>query len=109
MLMDPIKKAMYLGLGAISLTKEKAEELVDELIKQEETTEKERAGLVDHLVKEGQAQKNALEGKVSESVRKVVTDLGLPTRKEFETIVNRLDGIEKSLGTLKQGKRGKKG
>jgi polyhydroxyalkanoate synthesis regulator phasin len=108
MLMDPIKKAMYLGLGAISLTRVKAEELIDELIKQKETTEKEREGLVDHLVKEGRAQKNALERKVSESVRKAVTDLGLPTRKEFETIVNRLDSIEKSVGTTKQVKRGKK-
>jgi polyhydroxyalkanoate synthesis regulator phasin len=106
--MDPIKKAMYLGLGAISLTREKAEALVDELIKQNETTEKERAGLVDHMVKEGQAQKNALQGKVSEWVQKTVTELGLPTRKEFETIENRLDGIEKTVGTLKQAKRGKK-
>ena len=106
--MDPMKKAMYLGLGALSLTRTKAEEFVDELIKQGESTEKERTILVDRLVKEGQAQKNALEGKVSESVRKAVNDLGLPTRKEFETIVTRLDGIEKTIGTLKQEKRGKK-
>ncbi len=106
--MDPLMKAMYLGLGAISLTKEKAEELVNELVKHEETTEKERSVLVQRLVKEGQAQKDALEGKVTTSVRKTVTDLGLPTRKEFETIVSRLDGIEKTLGTLKPPKRGKK-
>ena len=107
--MDPLKKAIYAGLGAISLTKEKAETLVNELVKQEETTEKQRSALVDRLVKQGQAQKNALEGQVTESVRKAVTELGLPTRKEFETIVSRLDGIEKMIGTLKQGKRGKKG
>ncbi len=106
--MDPLKKALYLGLGAISLTKERAEALVNEFVKQEEATGRERSALVDRLVKEGQAQKNALEGQVTDSVRKAVTDLGLPTRKEFETIVSRLDGIEKTMGTLKQAKRGKK-
>ncbi len=106
--MDPMKKAMYLGLGAISLTKEKGEELVDELLKQEESTEKERTVLVDRLVKEGQAQKKTLERKVSESVQKAVTDSGLPTRKDFETIVSRLDGIGKTIDTLKEEKRGKR-
>jgi polyhydroxyalkanoate synthesis regulator phasin len=107
--MDPLKKAIYVGLGAISLTKERAEALVNEFVKQEETTGRERSALVDRLVKEGQAQQNALAGQVTDSVRKAMTDLGLPTRKEFESIVSRLDGIEKTMGTLKQGKRGKKG
>ncbi len=107
--MDPIKKAVYLGLGAFSLTKEKAEGLVNELIKQEETTGRERAVLVNRLVKEGQAQRNALEAKVSASVEQAVIELGLPTRKELDTIVSRLDGIEKTIWTLKQQKRGKKG
>ena len=106
--MDPLKKAMYFGLGAISLTKEKAEELVNELNILEETTEKERSVLVDRFVKEGQAQKDFLEGKVTASVQKAVTELGLPSRKEVDAIVSRLDGIESTIRTLKQGKRGKK-
>ena len=106
--MDPLKKAIYVGLGAISLTRERAEALVNEFVNQEETTEKERSAMVDRLVREGQAQKNALEGQVAESVRKAVTDLGLPSRKEFHAILSRLDGIEKTMGTLKQAKRGKK-
>mgnify|MGYP000969159565 CR=1 FL=1 len=36
--MDVVKKAMLLGLGVISLTKEKAEEAVDDLIKRGEAT-----------------------------------------------------------------------
>jgi polyhydroxyalkanoate synthesis regulator phasin len=107
--MDPIKNAVYLGLGAISLTKEKAEDFVDELIKQGESTEKERTALVDRLVKDGEAQKKALQGRVSELVQKAVTELGLLTRKEFETFENRLDGIEKTIGAMKQTKRGKRG
>ena len=107
--MEPVGPlAVYFGLGAISLTKEKAEGLVDELIKQGETTEKERTALITQLVNEGQAQKNALEAKVNESVQKAVASLGLSTRKELETILSRLDGIEKALSTMKPPKRGKK-
>lgn len=40
--MDVVKKAMLLGLGVISLTKEKAEEAVDDLIKRGEVSREER-------------------------------------------------------------------
>ncbi len=95
--MDIIKKAMLLGLGVLSLTKEKAEELVDDLIKRGEVTREERFKVVDKLLKEAEKQEEELFGKISETVQKVITDLGLPTKKELDEISKKLEEIEKRI------------
>jgi len=106
--MDPIKKAMYLGLGAINLTKEKVEGIIDELVKRGEVKEKDKTAMIEKLLKEGEMQKNELEGKISASVQKAMTSLGLPTRKDFKNIQKRLDGIEKAIGSPNDAKEGTK-
>jgi polyhydroxyalkanoate synthesis regulator phasin len=100
--MDSMKKAMYLGLGALSLTKEKAEAIADDLVKRGEMKVKDREKMVEQLLKEGKTQKGIVEEKVSALVQKTMGDMGLPTRKEFKNIVKRLDGIEKAI-TTKEG------
>jgi len=96
-MMDVIRKAMLLGLGLFSLTKEKAEELVDDLIKRGEVTKEERFKIVDKLLKEAEKQEEELFGKISETVQKVITDLGLPTKKDLDEISKRLEEIEKRI------------
>jgi len=104
--MDTIKKTMLLGLGAISLTKEKAEGIIDDLVKRGEVKEKDRTVMLEKLLKEGEMQKNELEGKISASVQKVMTSIGLPTQKDFKNILKRLDGIEKAIGSPNDVKKG---
>ena len=95
--MDIIRKAMLLGLGVISLTKEKAEELVDDLIKHGEVAREERFKVVDKLLEQAEKQERELVGKISETVQKVITDLGLPTKKDLDEISKRLEAIEKRI------------
>lgn len=106
--MDSFKKAMYFGLGALSLTKEKAETIADDLVKRGEMKEKDRDKMVKKLLAEGQTQKRLVEEKVSTVVQKAMTDMGLPTQKDFKNIVRRLDGIEKAINTPKSVKEGTK-
>lgn len=106
--MDTIKKSMYLGLGALSLTKEKAEAMADDLVKRGEMSVKDREKMVQQLLKEGKAQKGMIEEKVSAAVQKTMTDMGIPTQKDFKNIVKRLDGIEKAIKTPQSVKEGTK-
>jgi polyhydroxyalkanoate synthesis regulator phasin len=106
--MDAVRKAMLLGLGALNLTREKAEELIDDLVKRGEMSGNERAAMVEELLKGVERQKNELEGKVAVSVKKVMKDMRLPEKEDFQSIVKRLDRIESALGAKKSGKRGGK-
>jgi len=95
--MDVVKKAMLLGLGVISLTKEKAEEAVDDLIKRGEVSREERFKMVVKLLKEAEKQEEELSGKISEIVQKAITKIGLATKKDLEDVSNRLAEIEKRI------------
>ena len=106
--MDTFKKSMYLGLGALSLTKEKAEAIADDLVKRGEMKAKDQGKMVEQLLKEGKTQKGMLEEKVSAVVQKTMADMGLPTQKEFKNIMKRLDGIEKAIKTPESVKEGTK-
>jgi polyhydroxyalkanoate synthesis regulator phasin len=106
--MNTIKKAMYFGLGALSLTKEKAEAIADDLLERGEMKAKDRGRMVEQLLKEGKTQKGMIEEKVSALVQKTMAEMGLPNQKELKNIVKRLDGIEKAIRTPDHEKGGSK-
>ena len=95
--MDRIKKAMLLGLGLISLTKEKAEEIVDDLIKRGEVSREARCKMVDKLLRESEKKEEELTGKINETVQKTITQIGLVSKKDLEAISERLAEIEKRM------------
>ncbi len=92
--MDIIRKAVFLGLGAISLTKDKADEIVDDLIKRGEVASAERFKTVDRLLKEADKQEKELQRRIDSTVQKVVADMGLATRRDLEEIAETLKKIE---------------
>ncbi|HPC03057.1 MAG TPA: hypothetical protein PLE04_04725 [Syntrophales bacterium] len=95
--MHRIKKAMLLGLGLISLTKEKAEEIVDDLIKRGEVSREERFKMVDKLLREAEKKEEELTGKINEIVQNAITQVGLASKKDLEAISKRLAEIEKRI------------
>lgn len=100
--MDIIKKAMLMGLGLISLTKEKAEVFADELIKRGELAKEEKSKMVDKMLKEAEKQKEELTGKIKETLQKLITDMGLATKKEIDEILKRQEEIEKKISEIEK-------
>ena len=100
--MDIFRKAIFLGLGAIAMTQEKAEEFVDELIKKGEVASTERYKAVDKLLKEADKQQKEFQDKVSESVQKAIANIGLPTKKDWDEVKETLKRIEMRLTERKE-------
>jgi len=88
---DLIKKSVLMGLGAITLTKEKVEQIVDELIKKGELTKGERSKAVRDLLTKVQEQEKALNEKVNGVVVKTIEKLDLPSRKDIERLEKKID------------------
>ena len=97
--MDTIRKAVLLGIGLICLTKEKAEEMVDDLIKRGEVASSERFKTINTLLNEADKQEKELERKIGATVGKIIGDMGLPTRKDMENIAETLKRIEAKLSS----------
>ncbi len=95
--MDVIRRTWHLGLGALSLTKEKAEELVDELIRRGEVESGEKFKTVDTLLQEAEQQEKVFDLKIANCVQRVVADMGLPTRKDIDEILLLLRSIDRKI------------
>jgi polyhydroxyalkanoate synthesis regulator phasin len=54
---DPIERDFLVGLGALTLTREKAQSIVDGLVKKGEARRDEAKGLVDRLVTRGEEER----------------------------------------------------
>jgi|UniRef100_A0A7C5KCB2 polyhydroxyalkanoate synthesis regulator phasin len=93
--MDLISKALLMGLGVVDITREKAERLIDDLVKRGEVASEERYKMIDKLLKQVDEQEKRLMQIVSETVKKTVSEMGLPTKDDMEKILKRLDDIEK--------------
>jgi polyhydroxyalkanoate synthesis regulator phasin len=94
---DLLKKTYLFGLGLASLTKEKAEELVDDMIKRGEVAEKDRGKVIEDMLNRVQEEQEKLFKTVRDYVKKVVHDMGLPTRDEYLELQKRVEELENAL------------
>jgi polyhydroxyalkanoate synthesis regulator phasin len=86
-----LKKTYLAGLGLATLTKERIEEIVDELVKRGEVAEQDRRKVIDDLLVSARAEQQKLTQKITE----VVSDLRLPNKRGWEDLVRRVENLEK--------------
>jgi len=90
---DLIKNIILLGLGVISLTKEKAENLAKDLIKRGELSETEEAKFVKELMEKSKKTSDEIEEKIEKTVENTLKKLNIPTRKDIDEIKEKLDEL----------------
>jgi polyhydroxyalkanoate synthesis regulator phasin len=94
---DIINKVINLGLGAVLLTKENIEEVIDEMVKKGEIKKDEAKAQVNELLKKVLSSKQEVESKIERIVENMLHKLDIPTRKELQQMQNKLDEIIKRL------------
>lgn len=94
-MIDLLKKTVLLGLGAITVTKDKVEVLVDELIKKGELAKDERSKAIQDLLKKAAEQEKILIDKISTEVNKAIAKLGIPTKQDLERLEKKIDTLKK--------------
>ena len=94
---DLLKKALSLGFGALLVSKDKIEDVVNELVKKGDLGQEEGKNLVNELIEKGEASVNEVEGKIEKIVKSVTEKLDLPTRKELNEIKSEIEQIKEKL------------
>jgi len=92
---DFIKKTMLVGAGLAAVTKEKIEEIIGELVKKGELSEKEGKEMVDDLVEKSKKVKKDLDKKVEKIVADTLNKLNIPTRAELTELEKKIDKLAK--------------
>ncbi|HPS54316.1 MAG TPA: hypothetical protein PLP05_01835 [Sedimentisphaerales bacterium] len=90
---ETLDKLMLAGLGAVSMTRERAEKIFDEYVSRGQAEKTSRSGFVKDLVDSAEEGRKNLEKLVSDQVRKVVSELNIATREDIKHIETKLDKI----------------
>ena len=93
-MLDILKKTYLAGLGLATLTRDRVEEIVDELVRRGEIAEKDRSHVVQDLLDRARDEQKKLSSSIHGTVQKVIGELGVPTRREFLDLVARVDAFE---------------
>jgi len=100
-MLDLFRKGYLVGLGLASLTREKVEEVVDELVKRGEVAEKDRPGVVDDMITRMRDEQKRLTNMLRETAQKVVVDMGVPSREQFDELLKRVERLEQAAHSRK--------
>lgn len=92
-----LKKTILLGMGAISITKEKAEAVTRELIEKGEVTKEEAKDFVDQLMEKGKEEQKAFKDSVRRELEDFKDSMGLVTKNDIIELNERLTRIEESM------------
>ena len=100
------EKAVLTGLGALSLTQKKAEEIITELKEKYKLSEEEGKAFIEKvqgMAKEGRERV----GEIAETeVKKVIERVGLVPRDELDRLQKRVEELEKRLPPADPGDPG---
>lgn len=96
--MNLMKKAFYLGLGALTITREKAEKVINDLEAKGEISKDEGKEFVDEVIQKGEEQKKEIRKIVAENIDEFKKDYGFVTRADYNALEERLKKIEEKLG-----------
>ena len=92
---ETLDKIFVAGLGAMSMTREKAEQIFDEYVKRGQAEKAARTGFVKELTETAEKTRKDFEKLVSDQVRAVVGQLHLATQDDLQRIEKKLDQLLK--------------
>jgi poly(hydroxyalkanoate) granule-associated protein len=95
-----IQKVILAGIGTASMTKEKVEGLVDELVKRGEVASEERPKIVQDLLARVEDSERMLEVKVRKSVEEAIGRLGIPTDASLNALSEKVDELAQRMDRM---------
>ncbi len=91
-----MRKAIYFGLGAISLSREKAEKMFHEMVEKGEMSKDEARNFVDDAIKRGEEERQELRNVIREELNDL-KDLFAGSQSEIEELKKKIDDLEGRL------------
>jgi polyhydroxyalkanoate synthesis regulator phasin len=98
-MLELVEKTVLAGIGALSLTQKKGEELMQELRERLDLTEEEGKKLLNRLETMAKENQSRLEELAREEMKKAGQNIGMVTAEEFEKLKKKVAHLEKQLKT----------
>jgi len=90
---ETLDKMMLAGLGAISMTRERAEKIFDEYISRGKIEKESRTGFIKAMMDAADKNREELENLIAKQVRETVEHLNLPARDDVQRLEQKIDKL----------------
>ena len=90
-----IEKMLLAGFGAFTLTREKAEKIVNDLVKRGEVAKKDQPEFVKKLLERGKDTRAEIEAMVEKTMTNVLNKLNIPTKSDIDALMKKIDDMAK--------------
>lgn len=97
------KKFIYTGVGLVTLTAERLQKSVDELVSKGKLSEEEGRKVVDDLMTETESKREEFESRIRSIVEKVMNRIDYPSHKEIQDLRARIEVLETKLDVSAEG------
>ena len=95
-MIELIKKVMFTGLGAASLTKEKIEEIGRDFIEQGKLSRQEGEKLVDELRAKAEESKQEIKKQIEERVEEILKKMNLARMSDLDELKRQVKELQDS-------------
>ena len=96
-MIDLIKKGVFTGIGLLSLTKDKVEELAQEFVEKGKMSKQEGEQFVSDLLKRSEESKQEIRKQVEASLAKLVDKMDLASKADIAALHEELAEIKAKL------------
>jgi polyhydroxyalkanoate synthesis regulator phasin len=91
---ETLDKMMTAGLGAMTMTKEKAEKIFDEYVAKGQAAKDSRTGFVKEVMDSAEKTRGEFEKMINEQVRKVIDSMNLATKEDIQRLEDKIDSMK---------------
>ena len=92
-----LKNMLFMGAGAVFLTKEKLEELKNELVDKGKLTQDEGKELVDEWMKKSETLKDQFELKLNQMVADQIKKMNLATAEDIQELRRKIEELQVAI------------
>ncbi len=102
-----IEKSMLLGLGVLTLTRDKIAQAVNNLVEEGDVKAEEAPSIIDKLVSRGEEEREELRKLVRDELEKRRAYAPIATHKDIEVLNQKIDDLAASIDELASKKPAK--
>jgi polyhydroxyalkanoate synthesis repressor PhaR len=100
--MSILKNTVLAGIGFASLTKQKAEELIESLIKTGELSKSEKKEAVLELLSKAETTAKDAKGKISKELEKGMKNLSMARKTDIDALSKKIDKLTRALSEMEK-------
>ena len=97
MLNDFVNRTFLLGLGALTVTKEKAEEMTEMMVNKGEMSRDEAQKVANEFVEKGKKEREALQNTINSELNKVMGEANLAYKEDIARLEAKIDELKELL------------